>query len=149
MLCPSIHYSYLHNPIFHSIFTIFCLLISITLASISAGMGADGLALLYTAYKHATLRLDQEAWLRKNCNDPEFFSHMRAHTTVCSEVEANARIGALWMAIREITADLRIAWQPWVIAGLVSVLILFPLIWSQRAIGYRNYLPRHRVCKEA
>ena len=87
-------------------------LVSFLFSIVGAGLGLDGLSALYTAYKRACMRLDDERWLLENCREPLFFSKMRAHTTVCSEVEANARVGAFWTALREVTDAFKITWQP-------------------------------------
>ena len=71
------------------------LLCSVLCFQAGAALGLDGLG-AYAAYARALMRLDDEAWLLQNCRDPLFFSKMRAHTTVCSDVEANARVGAFW-----------------------------------------------------
>jgi hypothetical protein len=89
----------------------------------------DALNSFYTAYSRAALRLEDESWLRENCKDPVFFNNMRAHTTVCTDVEANARIGAFWIAMHNVTDTFRVAWQPWAMgaaaASLLSLLAFY------------------------
>ena len=86
------------------------------------GVCLDSLSALYTAYNKACMRLENETWLRNNCKDPVFFSNMRAHTTVCADVEANARLGALWAALREVSDDAKAYLQP--LAPSVMIVIL-------------------------
>ena len=90
----------------------------------------DSMDALYVAYSRACLRLENESWLRNNCKDPVFFSNMRAHTTVCSEVEANARVGAFWAALREVSDDAKTYVQPFVIpvaGAVVCLAVVMPL----------------------
>jgi hypothetical protein len=87
-----------------------------------AGGCLDALSALYMAYKRACMRLENETWLRKNCRDPVFFSNMRAHTTLCADVEANARVGAFWAAMREVSDDARAYVHPF--AGIVVPLVI-------------------------
>jgi hypothetical protein len=69
-------------------------------------LALDGASGLLRAYRGAVLRLESERWMLENCRDPVFFAQMRAHTSVCAEVEASARIGALGGALREVSARL-------------------------------------------
>lgn len=85
---------------------------SMGISAVFIGMGLDALSALYTAYNRACMRLEDETWLRNNCKDPVFFSKMRAHTTVCSDVEANARVGAFWTAMREVSDGTRAYVEP-------------------------------------
>ncbi len=129
--------------------------ITSALASIvGASMGMDFLGVLYKAYKKAVMKLDDEKWLRENCRDPVFFDKMRAHTSVCSEVEANARVGAFWAALHEVTDVIRIAWQPWAVGWVCCFVVLMPLFWactcrSGRRHASRCLLPDMRHGKEA
>ena len=99
-------------------------------AALSVGVFFDVASTLFIAYNRASMRLDAETWLRNNCKDPEFYSQMRAHTTVCAEVEANARVGAFWTAMREVSDGARESMRPLVlpIACLVIAFVLFVLI---------------------
>lgn len=94
-----------------------------------ASVFADCISSLYAAWQRAQMRLEDEKWLRDNCKDPVFFTNLKSYTTVCSEVEANARVGAFWYALHEVTDSMRIAWQPWMagwaIAAFTGVLLLF------------------------
>jgi hypothetical protein len=101
------------------------------LASIlGASVGMDCIGALYGAYKRASMRLEDETWLRENCKDPVFFSKMRSHTSICSEVEANARVGAFWAALHEVTDVLRVTWQPWAIGWVYFAAAFIPLVWA-------------------
>ena len=122
------------------VFQIVAQVISALASIVGASVGMDCLGVLYGAYKRAAMRLDDEKWLRENCRDPVFFSKMRAHTKVCSEVEANARVGAFWTALHEVTDVMRVTWQPWAMgwAGLVMALLFVVWICSpgRRGSGY-------------
>lgn len=104
-------------------------IVSMLVSVVSAAAGLDCLGALYTAYKRACMRLDDEKWLLENCKDPTFYSKMRAHPTVCSDVETNARIGAFWTALREVTDVARVAWQPYIVGFAAAVIILLPVCW--------------------
>jgi hypothetical protein len=104
-------------------------IISMLVSIVGAAAGLDGLGALYTAYKRACMRLDDEKWLLENCKDPVFFANMRAHPNVCSDVETNARIGAFWTALREVTDIVRVAWQPYIVGFAAAIVVLLPLCW--------------------
>lgn len=123
------------------------------MSALFLGVALDSLSAIYTAYNRACMRLENESWLRNNCRDPVFFSNMRAHTTVCSEVESNARVGAFWAALREVSDDARASLQPLIFpVGLtcIGAALLIPLccLCSQRfgvAPARRlRCLPMHR-----
>lgn len=102
-------------------------IVSMLVSVVSAAAGLDCLGALYTAYKRACMRLDDEKWLLENCRDPTFYSKMRAHPKVCSEVETNARIGAFWTALREVTDVARVTWQPYIVGFAAAIIILLPV----------------------
>lgn len=103
--------------------------ISMLVSVVSAAAGLDCLGALYTAYKRACMKLDDEKWLLENCRDPTFYSKMRAHPTVCSEVETNARIGAFWSALREVTDVAKVTWQPYIVGFAAAIIVLLPVCW--------------------
>lgn len=88
----------------------------------------DALAAFHAAYQRASLRLEDERWLLDNCRDPTFFSKMRAHTNVCYEVEANARLGVGWAALRDVSNQLRLTLHSF-ITPLASFLLPFLQPW--------------------
>ena len=102
---------------------------SMFVSVVSAAAGLDCLSALYTAYKRACIRLEDEKWLFDNCKDPTFYSNMKAHTAVCSEVETNARIGAFWTALREVTSVVRVTWQPYIVGFAAAIVVLLPVCW--------------------
>jgi hypothetical protein len=102
---------------------------SMLVSVVGAAAGLDCLGSLYTAYKRACMRLDEEKWLLENCRDPTFYSKMRSHPRVCSEVETNARIGAFWTALREVTDVARVAWQPYIVGFAAAAVVLLPIFW--------------------
>jgi hypothetical protein len=119
-------------------------IVSMLVSVISAAAGLDCLGALYTAYKRACMRLDDEKWLLENCRDPTFYSKMRAHPTVCSDVETNARIGAFWTALREVTDVARLNWQPYVVGFAAAIIILLPVCWVCAARVSSRCVPRRR-----
>lgn len=111
---------------------------------VSAAAGLDCLGALYTAYKRACMRLDDEKWLLENCRDPTFYSKMRAHPSVCSDVETNARIGAFWTALREVTDVARLNWQPYIVGFAAAIIILLPVCWVCATRVSSRCVPRRR-----
>jgi len=102
-------------------------LTSMVASALVVGCCLDAFSAFYTAYKRACMRLEDESWLRNNCRDPVFFSQMRAHTTLCADVESNARVGAFWAALREVSDDTKAYLQP--LAGpAVGIVVLFLLL---------------------
>lgn len=132
----------------HGILSLVSVLVSILVSSLAAMVGMDGAGAFYTAYRCACLRLDDERWLLGQCSDPVFYSKMRAHSNVCGEVEANARVGAFWMALREATDAFKITWQPGLVGGAVGLVLLLPICWvcAARAaarLAHPEIIPLH------
>lgn len=97
---------------------------------IGVSVFTDCLSSLYASWQRANMRLDDEKWLRENCRDPVFFTNLKSYTTVCSEVEANARVGAFWSALHEVTEGVRLSWQPWMAGwALCAFACLMLLMW--------------------
>ena len=141
-------------------------LASLGMSLLLATLGLDCLSALYSAYNRAQMRLDDEEWLRTNCKDPIFFSKMRAHTTVCAEVEANARVGAFWGAMRDMSHEFRPSLQPtpWILTAILLLCIPGLCTCCSRRVsgrfasgGARRMLPLYETqeietavcCKEA
>ena len=119
------------------------ILVTFLVSVVGTGASLDWLSYLYASYRKALIRLEDEKWLHENCKDPLFFSKMRAHTSVCNEVEANFRVGAAWAAVREATDVFKLSWQPSG-AALGTVCFCFALFWlflSSRG-GRRMDLPK-------
>jgi hypothetical protein len=117
---------------------------SLLLSAVGAALGLDCMGSLYSAYRRACMRLEDEKWLLENCRDPTFFSKMRAHPTVCNEVETNARIGAFWTALKEVTDVARVAWQPYMLGFAAAVLIFLPVCWLCAARASSKIVMRRR-----
>lgn len=110
---------------------------SMCASALFVGASLDALSALNIAYNRARLRLDDESWLRNNCRDPVFYSKMKAHTNVCADVEANARVGAFWAAMREVSDDSRAFLQPLAfhvlfVVAVVTLLIPLCCLCTQR-----------------
>ena len=132
-------------------------ILSSLVALVGAGLGLDGMGALFSSYTRACMRLDDERQLLDNCREPVFFRMMSAYPMVCSDVEANARVGALWIALREVTDAFRVVWKPWLSMGVLAACLLLPVCWvclarmSVRVSRYRrgHLIPRYSGgCKE-
>jgi hypothetical protein len=91
---------------------------------VGASFFADSLSTLYASWQRALMKLEDEKWLRENCKDPIFYTNLKSYTTVCSQVEANARVGAFWVALHEVTEDFRNSWNPWMAGWAVCALLI-------------------------
>lgn len=100
-----------------------------------------GCAALYSRYETLAGQLESERWLVTRCKDPDFFSNMHQHTDLCISVENNARVGALMLALRDITRDFlenhvvsRLGWPEIsfpLLALLCCAIIMGPSWWTQ------------------
>ncbi len=102
---------------------IFYFILTITTATLFT----DCTTALHSAWHKARMKSEDEIWLRENCRDPIFFSKMKSHTNICSEVEANARIGAFWAALHDVVESCKISWYPWTL-GCTGYVFCF-LFW--------------------
>ncbi len=125
------------NFIFYFIFTI-----------TTATLFTDCTTALYSAWHKAKMKLEDETWLRENCRDPLFFSNMKSHTNICSEVEANARIGAFWAALHDVVESFKISWHPWIVGwtGYVFCFLLLVYWLSSVCILKKGTVKRKMVC---
>lgn len=116
-----------------------CALAALLGAMVCAGGVLELSLTLYTAHEAALQRLDSEAWMLKNCRDPVFSSQLRAHTDVCSQVEASARLGAWGAAWRDVSDSAQSAlaacasWLPVALTALAGLLLpgLAGLRWTE------------------
>lgn len=114
-------YNATQNILYNAIWEAILALLS-TIVTVTGGcMMIDWLTSFYMAYRRVAIRLEDESWLRENCRDPIFFDKMRAHTTLCTDVETNARVGAFWIALQDATnsiglSSLRLS-SPWQLGG--------------------------------
>jgi hypothetical protein len=131
---------FVHGSGFADVMTIF---ISMLVSVVSAAAFFDYLGAFCTAYRRASVRLDNERWLLENCKDRTFFSKMQAHTTVCTEVETNARIGAFWAALREVT-DLKVVWQPYIVGCVIVILVIVCCSCAYPMAKRRGEIPIHQ-----
>ena len=121
----------------------------------------DKVCLFHETYTVRAQELRKEEWLLDQCKDMVFFSNMGEHTSLCTEVDAKARIGAFWYALNRVSGSLPFleAWEAvtrasWpILAGVAAVFILFPsavVAYARtHASGgevYRDY-EYGRICK--
>jgi len=112
----------------------------------------DKLCLGYKQFQLRATQIEKESWLRAQCMKPEFYNNIRFHTTLCEEVEATARIGAVWFAVNEVASSLpmpnpvdilnRASWATMACAALV-LLVCPSLIISQ--LHHAQPLERTRI----
>ncbi len=102
-------------------------LICATAVSVIAALHAA--AALYSRYETIQGRLESERWLVVKCRDPDFFTNMHQHTDLCISVENNARVGALMLALRDVTRDFlehhvasRVGWPELSLPALCTLL---------------------------
>ena len=58
--------------------------------------------LLHDAYISESNKRVDEKWLLKKCSEPEFYSNIRQHTDLCTEVEKNARTSLFLTALNSV-----------------------------------------------
>lgn len=115
----------------------------------------------HAAYELRLAQIEKDAWLVRQCAHPEFYKHLSYHSNLCEQVEATARIGAVWHAFNEISTSSvpltdtllslahRAGWG--VFAALAVVFLFFPSAFIyHRRVGqgqdaYHQQLPTH--CK--
>lgn len=61
----------------------------------------DRLYSLHVIYTEEVSRLRDETWLRENCQDPVFYTNLRGHTDICTQVEGNARRNLPLFAVKQ------------------------------------------------
>lgn len=85
------------------VFTAYLRSLFLVLSTLSGlGLLISRLYIFYESYSGFTLLLQQEAWLRVQCQDPEFYSKMRHHTDLCAQVEANARTSVILHSLNKV-----------------------------------------------
>jgi hypothetical protein len=57
--------------------------------------------LFHTFYIHHLQTVEDEKWLRMQCDDPVFFSNLKQHVSLCAQVQENAQRNALLVALTE------------------------------------------------
>lgn len=90
---------------------------------LGASVFAEFIGTLYTAWQRANMQLEDEKWLRDNCRDPVFYTNLKSYTSVCTKVETNARVGAFWMALHNVTENMNITWNSWIFGYWVGIVL--------------------------
>jgi hypothetical protein len=55
------------------------------------GLAISRFYIFYDVYIQENTKKNEDAWLRIQCKNPEFYSNIRQHTDLCSEVEQHAQ----------------------------------------------------------
>lgn len=55
------------------------------------GICVSRIYIFYEVYAAETVKKKEDAWLRVQCKDPQFYSNLRQHTDLCSQVEKHAQ----------------------------------------------------------
>lgn len=99
---------------------------------------ASRVYILHEAYIEETNRRSDEAWLLNQCNDAKFYSNIRQHTDICTEVATNARASLFLKALHKVastthlcgsascmesayTFAVRLGWQSALLLALIMV----------------------------
>lgn len=99
---------------------------------------ASRIYLLHEAYIQESSKRSDESWLLRQCDDPEFYSNMRQHTDLCTEVANNARSSLILKAIYKVASNthlcgssscveaaytfvLRFGWQATLLVALIMI----------------------------
>lgn len=61
-------------------------LLMVVSCTMGIGIAVSRAYIFYEAYCAFTLQRADEAWLGRQCKDPEFYSNMRQHTDLCAQV---------------------------------------------------------------
>lgn len=84
------------------------------------------------AYTEHQQRLDEDAWLLAQCADPEFFSNMRRHASVCDDVRVAFARPAWLVAFQACIPNAPVlGWHEVALGGLILLLapgILLPIL---------------------
>lgn len=64
----------------------------------------DRLYALHVVYLDTLQQIKEEEWLRKNCQDPVFYSNLRSHTDLCNQVNQNAMRSVLLFSLNQVLA---------------------------------------------
>lgn len=124
-------------------------------------MVVSRLYIFHEAYILETQKLLDERYLLEKCQDSEFYSNIRQHTSICTEVAANARSNVILKSLNVMaqntyvcggrpcgevirTVVARMSWQA--LGVLCIAMILFPnLIHSlSRSLGSRYFIGSER-----
>jgi hypothetical protein len=80
-------------------------LVSMAVQIVALAVFSDYLLTFYNKYIFMGVKLSKEKFFLDNCKDPTFFTKMKELNKVCFEVETNARIGAFWSALKEVSDE--------------------------------------------
>lgn len=69
------------------------------------------LYLVHEAYIEEAGKRSDERWLLDKCHDPEFYSNIRQHTDLCTEVANNARSSLLLKALHKVASATHLCGQ--------------------------------------
>ena len=130
--------------------------LSVCLTAAVAFFAIGKLCEFHSAYELRLAKIEKDSWLVSQCTSPEFYKHMSYHSNLCEQVEATARIGAVWHAFNEISCSStpvvetllglahRAGWG--IFAALAFVFLFFPSLFIYHRRGYQGQdqcIPTH------
>jgi hypothetical protein len=62
---------------------------------------ATRIYVFHNAYIHHVQLIEDERWLLRQCQDPAFFSNLKQHVSLCSQVEENKQRNTFLVALNE------------------------------------------------
>jgi hypothetical protein len=74
-------------------------LLNILMYVVVASFCISRACIFYEVYVIETVRKKEDAWLRVQCKNPEFYSNIRQHTDLCQQVEHHAQTWILLTAL--------------------------------------------------
>lgn len=130
---------------------------------------ASRIYLLHEAYIQESSKRSDESWLLQQCSDPEFYSNMRQHTDLCTEVANNARSSLILKAIYKVASNthlcgssscveaaytfvVRFGWQATLLVALVMIVapnFVFAIlrhVQQQRILKAKEESMMHSAC---
>jgi hypothetical protein len=91
----------------------------------------------HRAYSDHMQRLEDDAWLEAQCNDPQFISRMRQHADVCQRVRASFQEPAILVGLQA-CFNMTMTWE---MVGITAIfVIVVPTIMLPY---YRAHCDRH------
>ena len=90
----------------------------------------------HRAYSDHIQRLEDDAWLEAQCNDPQFISRMRQHADVCERVRASFQQPAIMVGLQA-CFDMTMTWE---MVGITAIFVI--IVPAMMLPYYRAYCDR-------